>query len=322
MKVAILGAGAMGALVGSCFHKGGAEVWLVDPFEAHIKKIAEEGLTINLTLGGKRVEKIKMNAVTNPEEAGVCDVVVILVKGMYTKSAVEGAKALFDENTFVLTLQNGVGNAEILSEIFGENRVGYGVLNLASVLVGPGEINANYRTDIEGSYNIHFNSNVRDENTTALCKKIEKILNDGGFKTLYSEDAEMFIWHKLITNCCVNLTCAMTRLTMGQLFRAPDGAKLHKEIIKELCAVANAKGIPLDFEKEWKDWHHSQTETDWPHYPSAAQDVFNQRKTEVDFLNGAISREGDKFGIETPVNDTIVMLSHIIENTYDIQYKR
>ncbi len=106
-----------------------------------------------------------MNAVTNPEEAGVCDVVVILVKGMYTKSAVEGAKALFDEN-FVLASKTE-GNADILSEIFGENRVGYGVLNLASVLVGPGEINANYRTDIEGSYNIHFNSNVRDENTTA-----------------------------------------------------------------------------------------------------------------------------------------------------------
>ncbi len=111
-------------------------------------------------------------------------------------------------------------------------------------------------------------------------------------RSIDSEEAELFIWHKLITNCCVNLTCAMTRLTMGQLFRAPDGAKLQKLIIEELCAVANAKGIPLNFQKEWEDWHQAHTETNWPHYPSAAQDVFNQRKTEIDFLMGQFRGRG------------------------------
>lgn len=318
MKVAILGAGAMGALVGSGFYKGGADVWLIDPFKAHMDKIANEGLKIHVN-GGEKEECIKMNAVTDPNMVGVCDVVVVLVKGMYTKSAVENAKALFNDKTFVITLQNGVGNADTLCEMFPKERVGYGVLNLASVLKGPGEINANYKNNVENVHNVYFNS-ISDERLE-ICLEMEKILNKGEFKTIYSKEADKFIWQKLIINCCVNLTCAMTRLTMGQIFDQPDGRELQRKIVKELVDVANAKGIPMDYEKEWYHWEFESLPTGRAHYPSAAQDVFNGRKTEVDYLNGAISREGDKYGIDTPVNDTIVMLAHIIENTYDIQYK-
>lgn len=319
MKIAILGAGAMGALIGSCLHKGGADVWLVDPFEEHMKLIATKGLKINLN-AGESEEYVKMNAVTDPEQVGQCDVVVVLVKGMYTKSASENAKALFGKDTFVISLQNGVGNADILAEIFGAERVGYGVLNLASVLVAPGEINANYRTNVENVANIYFNSMSKAR--LPICEEFESVLNKGGFKAVYSEEADKFIWQKLIVNCCVNLTCAMTRLTMGQIFDQPDGEKLQRLIVKELIEVANAKGIPMDYEKEWYHWAYEALPAGVRHYPSAAQDMFSGRKTEVDFINGAISREGDKYGIETPVNDTIVMLTHIIENTYDIQYKR
>lgn len=319
MKIAILGAGAMGALVGSGFKKGGADVWLVDPFKEHMDKIKNEGLKIHLNSGEKE-ECIKMNTATDPAQVGVCDVVVVLVKGMYTKSAVENAKALFDEKTFVITLQNGVGNADSLAEFFGTERVGYGVLGLASVLVAPGEINANYKNNIDNVYNIYFNSMANER--LEICTEMANILTIGGFKTTYSTDANTFIWQKLIVNCCVNLTCAMTRLTMGQIFDQPDGRELQRQIVKELVEVANAKGIPFDYEKEWHHWEFEALPPGKPHYPSAAQDMFNFRKTEVDFINGAVCREGDKYGIDTPVNDTIVMLTHIIENTYDIQYQR
>lgn len=318
MKVAILGAGAMGSLIGSCFYKGGADVWLIDPFKAHMDKIANEGLKIHVN-GGEKEECIKMNAVTDPKDVGVCDVVVVLVKGMYTKSAFENAKALVNDKTFVITLQNGVGNADTLCEIFDKNRVGYGVLNLASVLVGPGEINANYKNNIENVDNVYFNS-MADERLD-ICKEIQSVLNKGGFKTQYSKEADKFIWQKLIVNCCVNLTCAITKLTMGQIFDEPDGFKLQRLIVKELVDVANAKGIHMDYEKEWEHWVETLP-IGRAHYPSGAQDMFNKRKTEVDYINGAISREGDKLGIKTPVNDTIVLLTHIIENTYDIQYSK
>ncbi len=319
MKIAILGAGAMGALIGSGFQKGGADVWLVDPFKEHMEKIKNEGLKIHLN-GGEKEEYVKMNTAIDPSQVGICDVVVVLVKGMYTRSAVENANALFDNNTFVITLQNGVGNADILAEIFDAKRVGYGVLNLASVLVSPGEINANYINNIENVFNIYFNS-ISNERLE-ICNQLVNILTAGGFKTIYSTEADIFIWQKLIVNCCVNLTCAMTRLTMGQIFDQLDGRELQRKIVKELVEVANAKGIPFDYENEWYHWEHEALPMGRPHYPSAAQDMFNFRKTEVDFLNGAVCREGDKHGIETPVNDTIVMLSHIIENTYDIQYPR
>lgn len=317
MKVAILGAGAMGALIGSCFYKGGADVWLIDPFKAHMDKIANEGLKINVNRGEKE-ELIKMNAVTDPNLVGVCDVVVVLVKGMFTRSATQNAKALFDDKTFVITLQNGVGNADTLCEIFPKEKVGYGVLNLASVLVGPGEINANYRNDIDNVDNVYFNS-MTDERLE-ICKEIQSILNKGGFKTKYSKEADKFIWQKLIVNCCVNLTCAITRLTMGQIYDEPNGYQLQRLIVKELVDVANAKGIEMDYEYEWAHWEET-LQTARAHYPSGAQDMFNNRKTEVDYINGAISREGDKYGIDTLVNDTIVLITHIIENTYDIQYK-
>ena len=322
MKTAILGAGAMGALIGSNLHKGGAEVWLVDPFEAHMNKIRNEGLKMYVNENGqKREESVVMNAVTKAEDVGVCEVVIVLVKGMYTASAVEGARALFDDDTLILTFQNGIGNADTLAEIFAPERIGFGVLNLASVLKGPGEIFVNYSTNTPNS-NIYFYSNSPVQEKK--CLVMRDIIRRGGFLCEYTDRAEEFIWQKLIINAFVNLTCGLTRLTMGQFFDQEDGRALQQGILKELIAVAGAKGIEMDYDQEWQKWEKTMAplSPSRDHYPSATQDVFNCRKTEADFLNGAICREGRKRGIATPINDTIVQLAHVLENTYDLQYGR
>jgi len=312
MKIAMLGAGAMGSFLGAALKKGGADVWLVDPFKEHINKIANEGLKINLNGVD---ETVHINAVTTPYQAGVCDVVIVMVKGLYTDEALKGAQALFDENTFVFSFQNGVGNVEILQKYFSVERLGYGVVTIGSSLVEPGKIKV---TKSAGTV-AYFVSAAKGEKP-CVFQKIEEYFNAGGIGIQYSEEVDKTIWNKLLNNCCINLTCGLCRVNMGQFFYAPDGRALQELIAKEVIAVANAKGIDITWDEAWNLYVDHGVMANLNHYPSATQDVMKKRKTEIDFLNGAVSRIGKEVGVPTPINDTITMLAHVLENTYDMQF--
>jgi len=311
MKVAVLGAGAMGSFIGAHFHKGGADVTLVDPFKAHMEKIATDGLKMKV---GDKTEIVKLKAVTTPEECGAVDVVVVLVKGLYTKSALEGAKALFKDDTVAVSFQNGVGNVDIMKEFLPDEKIGYGTLNISSFLNGPGDIYGNPGLGVA----IHFCSETKEKKP--VWTEIEAVLNKGGLVTEFSEATNEFIWKKLLVNSCVNLPCGLVRTDMGTLWDHPDGAKLEEMIARELVAVAQAKGINITFDEAWKAYTVDLLPKVRDHYPSATQDIMNKRKTEVDFLNGAVVRGGKETGIPTPVNEVIVMLSHILQDTYDKQF--
>jgi 2-dehydropantoate 2-reductase len=316
MKVALLGAGAMGSFIGAHFSKGGADVTLVDPFEAHIKAIAEFGL--KMAKGPEKstavYETVKMKAVLTPEEAGPQDVVVVLVKGLYTKSALEGAKALFKDDTVVISFQNGVGNVDIIRETIPADKTGYGTLNIASFLNAPGDIYGNPG----GGVHIHFTNNTKK--LDGHWKEILDTLNEGGLITEFSDDTDAMIWSKLLVNSCVNLPCAIARVNMGQLWDHPDGKVIQENIARELVAVAQAKGIDITWEKAWPAYSVDLLPDVLDHYPSATQDVMNKRKTEVDFLNGAVVRGGIETGIPTPYNEVVLRFSHVLQDTYDVQF--
>ncbi|NLL51053.1 MAG: 2-dehydropantoate 2-reductase [Eubacteriaceae bacterium] len=311
MKVAVLGAGAMGSFIGAHMQKGGADVILVDPFKAHMEKIAKEGLTMQV---GENTEVIPMKAVLTPEEAGNVDVVVVLVKGLYTRSALEGATALFGPDTVAVSFQNGVGNVDIMKEFLPDEKIGYGTLNISSFLREPGSIYGNPGMGVA----IHFCNETKTK--TPIWQEIEDALNKGGLVTEFSDATNEFIWKKLLVNSCVNLTCGITRINMGQLWDHPDGAALEEAIARELVAVAQAKGINITFDEAWGAYVNELLPKTRDHYPSATQDIMNKRLTEVDFLNGAVVRGGIETGIPTPVNDVIVKISHILQDTYDVQF--
>ena len=321
MKIAVLGAGAMGAMIGAYLKKGGAQVFFVDPYEAHMQAVSEHGLYMEIE--GCDPETVYMDgATTNAEEVGVCDVVILLVKGMKTVSSIESNKALFGRDTVIITLQNGLGNVDLIKEFFPDDNIGYGILKSSATLYAPGKIYG--RSIFEGSpAGVFFYPVTKDTPYFQYYSDLVDIFVAGGFIPKLEEQIDEIIWDKLYSNVAFNCPCALIQISHCDFIYHPMGKIIFREICDEVCAIATAKGIPMDADYYWE--HHGEpliptgpvTER---YYTSAVHDVSRKHKTEVDFLNGAIYYEGQKLGIPTPYNEMIWRLTRILEDTYDVKY--
>lgn len=315
MKIAILGAGGTGAMAGAVLTKGGADVLLVDPFQAHMEKIRTEGLYMEKNIG--EPETIVMNTVYPAVDIEPADMVIVLTKSMHTRSAIEQAPALFGPDTVVVTFQNGLGNKEVLLEYFPIERVGYGVMSLSGHVRGPGHIWAKlqpitkksvlFKNLVKGSYDEKF-------------QQLEDYFRAGGIGANFDFECDKDIWHKVMANCAGNLPCAITRLKTGEVADVPEGLELQKQIIREAVAVANAEGLNFDFDKEWDFYFNNMLPGVYGQYPSAALDMQHRRQTEAETLNGAIGMIGRKHGVPTPVNDTVYKIMKVIQASYDKQF--
>lgn len=314
MKLAILGAGATGGLIGAYAKKGGLDVRFVDPYEAHMKAVAEKGLSLTV---GETTEIIHVDqATTNAAEVGVCDAVIVLCKGQNNRPTIKGNMELFGPDTLVITFQNGVGNVDVLEEFFPHDNIGFGVVRVAAMLKEPGVL-VNGKVHQPPVIDIHFGSAFHSDKYADKFKELEAAFNKGGLGCLYTEDTEREIWIKMFSNVLFNMPCGICRIPMGPMMTNVSGEELLKKIGHEVIDVANAKGLNLDFDEQWKFFDLFRTSN---HYPSAAQDVMKKRTTEADLLNGAVVREGKKLGVPTPYNDAIYLISKVLEETYDIQF--
>ena len=310
MKVAIMGAGAMGSLIGGLLGKAGVDVTLVDVWEDHIKAIKEKGLIMNCD----GVEyNVKVNAETSPVNVGPVDLVIFLVKGTNTDQAIKDSAPMIAENTRVLTLQNGLGNPEKIAAVIGEEKVLFGVIDFASVLQGPGRISAEL-----AKKTIHFKplNNVIDDRV----KQVEQVLQKAGINTDVDLEVERDIWRKLVINSNVNALASICRVRTGTLLDQGEVTQsLFRDITSEIVNVANAIWIDLELE-ECLQFLNDLLNSVRGHYPSMTQDIMKKRLTEIDFINGGVVKEGKKVGVPTPVNETLYRLITIIHNTYDKQF--
>ncbi|MDR3278875.1 MAG: 2-dehydropantoate 2-reductase [Synergistaceae bacterium] len=311
MKIAVIGAGAMGSILGGRLAAAGNDVWLVDIFQAHVDAINQNGLRIKK---GDRVDTIKIKAAISADavyaEIGLVDLVLIFVKGIYTEAAIKSAQKLIGDHTYVLTVQNGVGNADILAKYVPQERVLMGTTLSAGGMIEPGFV-------LDSSPNNFTQIMPMKGEVGPAVKMIVDAMNKAGWETEATPDAEQAIWNKLAVNCCTNACCTITRLTCGQVCEAPFGRNLLTDVIKEVCAVANAKGLPLDWEKV--SGHFFDVYSSSPHYPSMLQDAKKKAKTEVEMITGAVVRDGERLGVPVPVNRTIYNLISMISNHYDDQ---
>jgi 2-dehydropantoate 2-reductase len=312
MKYAVVGAGAMGSIIGATLSKGGQEVLLVDPYREHMDRIAARGLRLTF---GPVTETVRMQTCTNPAEAGKADIVVLLVKSFMSRTAIEGAPGLFGNRTFVCTLQNGLGNVEILEGLFPRDRILQGMIHLAGRLEGPGEVSGDKYRETD----IYIGSLVKEGAAAVAAETMARHLSDGGLAAEYKPDIEKEIWRKAMINACLNAPCGVLRLRGSEYFGHPEGKRIAADIAAEFAAVAAAKGISLDVD-EAMHYMEMGTRTRSEHYPSMAQDMMHKRRTEIDFLNGAIVKYGLELGIPTPVNDTITRFVKIIEENYGVQF--
>ena len=311
MKVAILGAGAMGAMVGARLTKAGHDVTAIDVWQEHVDKINKDGLTLQIR--GKDASQWPLKATTDYNAIkGPVDLVIVFVKGTFTKSAMQAAKVFIGPDTYILTIQNGVGNADTIAEVVPADQVVVGVTVCSATLIEAGTVNDTSER-IPGQCGTHICSFTKKNN--ARVDEIAKALTDAEIPTDVFADVDVIIWEKLAVNCTANGPCVLTRVNMDTMVNNPYGPRMHDQIVQELVAVAKAKGIILDYDKVRNNVaaiHKGNT-----HHPSMAQDAFKKRPTEIDTISGAVVRGGKEHGIPTPVNETVYNLVHIIQDNYD-----
>lgn len=310
MRVAILGAGAMGSLIGSFLGKSGMDVTLIDPYREHMDNISNNGLKV--ILNGKE-ENITLKTSYTPKGVGKVNVLIVLVKGMYTAEALKSAEELIEEDTYVLTLQNGIGNDDVLCEYVEESHVLKGVMKIASQLLEPGVIQS---TTMNGVTALYLGTMNNNKESIKIAKLLVNNFNKVNIQAEYKGDIDKYIWSKAVNNISINAICAICRTNITNYCNHPEGRKILEKCIKEVIEVAKARGVQLDFETVISSIENNTIPKIGKHLPSTAQDVKNKRKTEIDYLNGAISRYGYKFNINTPVNDITTGIIKVIEDNY------
>jgi 2-dehydropantoate 2-reductase len=304
MKIVIVGPGAVGCLFAAFLTRTKEDVWLLDKDKENASKLNESGIALEGVSGSWQ---IKVKVTVNISEIGKTDLILICVKSFNTKSAVEQIKPLLTENTKILTLQNGMGNIEVISEIAGEERVIGGVTNEGATLVDPGKIrHAGRGETIIGTPTGKIPVEMR---------AIREAFNKAGFETKMTRDIKSLIWSKLIINVGINALSAITRLSNGKLTQFEGTKRILRDAVGEATRIAKRKRIKLPFDDPLAKVE-AVCESTSVNLSSMLQDVLRKKRTEVDFINGVIVRFGQELGIEVPTNKFLLDLINTIESSY------
>jgi len=304
MKIVIVGAGAMGSLLAGFLSKLKEEVWVLEKHKERARQINENGISIEGISGNWQAE---VKAACDTEEIGKADLVIICVKSYHTKEAILQAKPLIGDNTGVLTLQNGIGNIEILSEVAGADKVIGGVTNLGATLLDVGKVrHAGKGETVIGRI---------DGKIPVEMRSIREIFNKAGLETRISRDIKSLLWSKLIINVGINALTAVTRLNNGRLLEFEGTRRILREAVTEAVRIAKRKRIKLMYDDPLAKVE-AVCEATATNVSSMLQDVLRKKRTEIDFINGVIVRQGQEFAIPVPVNSLLVDLVKTIEASY------
>lgn len=303
MKIAVVGAGAMGSLFGALLAEAGSEVWLLDVWAEHIKVINEKGLSIERE--GK-TRFVEVEATTDPQSIGLADLIIVFVKSTQTAEAARVAKEMAGSGSLVLTLQNGMGNADVISEVIDQDQVVAGTTSHGATMIGPGIIrHAGVGPTVIGMWNGKDLTKVRG---------IAQLFTHACIDTKVVESVREVIWDKLLVNVGINAITALTGIKNGQLLDLEVTKTLSRKAVEEALAVARAQGIAL---RDNTVGHVLKVaEATSPNRSSMGQDVDKKRQTEIETINGVIVSEGRKLGLETPVNETLTALIETLQAHY------
>jgi 2-dehydropantoate 2-reductase len=301
MKVLILGAGAMGCLYGAAFHRAGCEVAFVDVNQAHIDAINAHGLELETRAD---TERLPIPARLPEEISEPVDLVVVFTKTFHTDTALAGIAAAIGPGTWLLSLQNGLGNDRRLAAHAAEERIMVGSSSMPSDLVGPGRV----RSHGEGGSKLYpaFGGDP------AFAQEVCELLTKGGLPAALEPDIHGAIWSKAIFNATMNPLCALTRRTPGFLGAHEESRGLIRELVEEGVAVATASGIAIAAEPIHDLTRVSVTDHA-NHEASMLQDVKAGRRTEIDAINGAIVEAARAAGVAAPLTETLWRLVKLEE---------
>ncbi len=303
MKIVMMGSGAMGGLFGGLLTRSGEEVWLVGNRKEQIDRIRSAGLTFEEK--GKS-QFIPINAALDATSVGKADVVIFFVKTYDTEVAVSDARVLEKEDTIFLTLQNGLGNEEVICQKIDRKKVMLGVTGHGATLLGPGHIrHAGWGKTFIGEL---------DHRITDRASRIAQTFCEAGIETEVSSNIHDHVWEKLLVNVGINALTALTGFKNGQLLDYPETSRLMKKLVFEAVEVARGKGIHL--EQDPIEKVQKVAEATKENRSSMGQDFDRRQKTEIDAINGAVVREAHPLGISVPFNQTVTDLVKAIEKSF------
>ncbi len=302
-RVGIVGVGAIGGLYAAHLAQlPEVEVWAYDVSPEHVAAINTGGLRIT----GHVELHARISAATNAADIPACEFGIVATKGTVTRPAIEATAALFSAGA-VCSVQNGIGNEEILAEHV--ERVMRGVTLPAGRMVGPGVVHM----DAPGTTWIGP-FEPRPASMDAVSRLAE-LIDASGMPTLGLRDARGPQWTKLLFNSCTNPLCALTGLTHGELCELAGAYELILPLLREGRAVADALGIELDGDPETLIFEAGRK--NYTHKPSMLQDVLAHRPTEIATLNGGIADQARQLGLSTPLNDMVVELIRGLERSWE-----
>jgi len=296
LKICVLGAGALGCAIGAALAEGGADVWLLNRSKAHVDAMNASGLTLVTPAGERRVH---VQAATEAAAVGPVDIVIVLVKSFHTRDAIAGAKALIGERTVVLSLQNGLGHEDILAEAVGRERILAGRTYVGGVLLAPGRI-------ISGTVGKQTYIGELDGSISERVEAIAAVFNRAGLATAVSDNILGTMWDKLLVNVATGALSGITRLSYGDLYAVPELKSTALAAVGEALAVARAAGVRLSFTEPVQAWDRAAEGLPADFKASMLQSLEKGSITEVDFVNGAVVRWGQRVAVPTPVNAALV----------------
>ena len=294
MKIAVMGAGAVGCYYGGMLARAGHDVTLIGRPQ-HVEAIERQGLRLETQTFD---ERIRVSASSEGSAVRSAQLVLFCVKSTDTESAAAAIKPHLAPDALVLSLQNGVENADRLRAILPQDVLA-AVVYIGTEMAGPGHVRHHGRGEL-----IIERSRASDELAQALIA--------AGVPTDISDNVRGALWAKLILNCAYNALSAITQLPYGRLVKGAGITAVMRDVVDECLAVAKADDvtIPGDVDAAIR----KIAETVPGQYSSTAQDLARGKPSEIDHLNGVIVRRGEALGVATPVNRLLHALVKLLES--------
>lgn len=300
MKICMLGAGALGCAIGGALTEAGHEVWLVNRNLDQVTALRKRGLIRRVNgVDSSLVVRAATDCREIAASSGVMDLIIVLVKSFHTLEAIQSALPIVGDDTLVMSLQNGLGHEDVLADVVGRAKVLAGKTYTGGVMLAPGHI-------IAGIKDKETLIGELDGHSSARVQRIAALMNQAGLITTVSQNIMGTLWDKLLVNVATGALSAITRLPYGDLYQVPEVEACAIAAVLEAMAVAKASGIVLETDDPRAPWVKAAAGLPHEFKASMLQSLEKGSMTEIDYVNGAVVRQGAKCGVPTPVNQALV----------------
>jgi 2-dehydropantoate 2-reductase len=294
MRIAVMGAGAVGCYYGGMLARAGHDVMLIGRPQ-HVEAIERQGLRLETRTFD---EHIRVSASTEASAVQGAQFVLFCVKSTDTESAAGAIKPHLAPIALVLSLQNGVENADRLRALLAQEVVA-AVVYVGTEMAGPGHVRHHGRGEL-----VIEPSKASDTLARAMIA--------AGVPTVISDNVRGALWAKLILNCAYNALSAITQLPYGRLVKGEGITAVMRDLVDECLAAAKADRVTIPGDIDAAVRQIAETMPD--QYSSTAQDLARGKRSEIDHLNGLILRRGEALGVATPANRLMHAIVKLIEN--------